>query len=311
LDDSKGDFALTAGLGLVALAIAAATATFMLIIREIHIRALNVRVSNAVLGIPDQSTRSRDVIGWFSSIGMRYRRFYAAENIGELRTVLQSAGFNHHRVLPIWIGVKTVSMFAFPVIAFFLAQLSGKSLTDVLIFTLFGVAIGIMGPRLILYMFRRRFDAAIRRGTPDMIDLLVVCSEAGMGLESGLQRIAHEMKETNPAMGQVLTNLLDDLRMLPSRAEAFEKLAATSDGLRRFGTMISQSLQYGTPLSQALRTIAADLRRERMIKLEERAHKLGAKLTIPMVLFLLPAMFVILGGSPFLHLIRTFQQTSF
>jgi tight adherence protein C len=109
-------------------------------------------------------------------------------------------------------------------------------------------------------------------------------------------------------MARVLFGLQDDLRILPNRAEAFEKLAATSDGLRRLGTMVSQSLQYGTPLSQALRTIAADLRRERITKLEERAHKLGAKLTVPMVLFLLPAMFVILGASPFLHLIRAFQQ---
>src|SRR5205814_7586923 len=117
-------------------------------------------------------------------------------------------------------------------------------------------------------------------------------------------RVAQEMSESNPAMAQVLYGLLDDLRMLPNRSEAFEKLGATSDGLRRFGTMVSQSLQYGTPLGQALRTIAADLRRERITKLEERAHKLGAKLTVPMVLFLLPAMFVILGASPFLHLIR-------
>ena len=72
--------------------------------------------------------------------------------------------------------------------------------------------------------------------------------------------------------------------------------------------MVGQSLQYGTPLSQALRSIATDLRRERITKLKERAHKLGAKLTIPMVLFLLPAMFVILGGSPFLHLVRTFSS---
>jgi tight adherence protein C len=96
--------------------------------------------------------------------------------------------------------------------------------------------------------------------------------------------------------------------MLPNRIDAFDNLAATSEGLRRFGTMISQSLQYGTPLSQALRSIAVDLRRERMTKLEERAHKLGAKLTIPMVLFLLPAMFVIMGGSPILHLVRSFAS---
>jgi tight adherence protein C len=156
-------------------------------------------------------------------------------------------------------------------------------------------------------VLRRRFNAAIRRGTPDTIDLLVVCSEAGMGLESALERVAQEMNRSNPAMARVLYGLLDDLRVLPNRREAFEKLASTSDGLRRFGTMISQSLQYGTPLSQALRSIATELRRESITKLEERAHKLGAKLTIPMVLFMLPAMFIIMGASPLLHLISAFS----
>jgi tight adherence protein C len=116
------------------------------------------------------------------------------------------------------------------------------------------------------------------------------------------------MKKSNPAVARVLHNLLDDLRILPNRSDAFENLAARSDGLRRFGTMVAQTLQYGTPMGQALRSIAVDLRRDRITKLEERAHKLGAKLTIPMVLFLLPAMFVILGGSPILHLVRSFAS---
>ena len=299
---------MTFGLGLVALAIALATATFVLIIHELHIRALNTRVSNAVLGVPGRSAPLQDMTGWLSSLGMRYRRFYSAENLDQLRTIVQSSGLNPHRTLSIWIGVKTVSMFLLPIIALFVGQLLGKPLSDMLIFGLIGVVIGIMGPRLILLVLRRRFNAAIRLGTPDMIDLLVVCSEAGMGLESALERVAEEMNQTNPAMARVLYGLLDDLRILPNRSEAFEKLAFASEGLRRFGTMVSQSLQYGTPLSQALRSIAIDLRRERITNLEERAHKLGAKLTIPMVLFLLPAMFVILGGSPFLHLVRTFSS---
>jgi len=299
---------MTFGLSLVALAIAAATATCVLIIREIHLRALDARVSNVVMGIPGRSAPFQDMTGWFSSLGMRYRRFYAPENLEQLRTILQSSGFNHHRTLPIWIGIKTVSMYLFPIAAFFLAQLFGKLLTDALIFTLIGVVIGIMGPRLFLLVLRRQFDAAIRLGTPDTIDLLVVCSEAGMGLESGLERVAEEMNETNPVMARVLYSLLDDLRILPNRSDAFEKLGSTSEGLRRFGTMVSQSLQYGTPLGQALRSIAVDLRQERITTLEERAHKLGAKLTVPMVLFMLPAMFVILGASPFLHLIRTFSS---
>lgn len=299
---------MTLGLGMVAFAIAAAAATFVLIIREIHFRRLNTRVLNAVMGVPSQSAPLRDMTGWFSSLGMRYQRFYAEENLDQLRTVLQSSGLNHHRTLPIWIGVKTISMFLFPVIAFFIAQLLGKPLGVVLIFTLMGVVVGIMGPRLILLVLRRRFDAAVRLGTPDTIDLLVVCSEAGMGLEGGLERVAEEMTEINPAMARVLYGLLDDLRILPNRSEAFDKLGSMSEGLRRFGTVVSQSLQHGTPLGQALRSIAVDLRRERITKLEERAHKLSAKLIIPMVLFLLPAMFIVLGASPFLHLIRTLSK---
>ena len=194
---------MTSGLSLVALAIAAATATFVLIIHELHIRALNVRVSNAVLGIPRQSTPFQDLSGWLSSLGMRYRRFYSAENLDQLRTIVQASGFNPHRTLPIWIGVKTVSMFLFPIIGLFVAQLSGRSLTDGLIFMLIGVVIGILGPRLILSVLRRRFNASIRLGTPDMIDLLVVCSEVGMGLESALERVAEEMNRSNPAMGRV------------------------------------------------------------------------------------------------------------
>src|SRR6202007_405909 len=105
-----------------------------------------------------------------------------------------------------------VSMYLFPIITFCIAQLSGRPLTDVLIFTLIGVVVGIMGPRLVLSVMRRRFNAAIRLGTPDTIDLLVVCSEAGMGLESGLQRVAEEMNQTNPSMAQVLYGLFDDSR---------------------------------------------------------------------------------------------------
>lgn len=299
---------MTVGLGLVALALAAGTATCVSIIRELHFRALDMRVSNAVIGIPYRSGPFQNVTGWFSWLGMRYRRFYAEENLDQLRAILQSAGFNHRRALPTWIGIKAVSMFLCPIIAAGVALLLGKARTDVLVFTLIGVMIGILGPRLILTMMKRRFDAAIRVGTPDMIDLLVVCSEAGMGLESGLARVAQEMSQTNPSVARVLHSLLDDLRILPNRSDAFEKLGSTSDGLRRFGTMVAQSLQYGTPVGQALRSIAVDLRRERITKLEERAHKLGAKLTIPMVLFLLPAMFVILGGSPILHLVRSFAS---
>jgi tight adherence protein C len=242
---------MTSGLSLAALAIAAAAATLMLIIREIHIRALNMRATKAVTGIPGPSAPFRHMTDWLSSLGMRYRRFYSTENLEQLRTIVQSSGFNPHRTMPILIGGKTISMFLFPIMALFVAELLGKPVTGLLIYTAVGLVIGIMGPRLILSVLRRRFNAAIRRGTPDAIDLLVICAEAGMGLESALERVAEEMDRSNPAMAKVLFGLLDDLRILPNRRDAFEKFGSASDGLRRFGTMISQSLQYGTPLGCA------------------------------------------------------------
>src|SRR5262249_61490137 len=185
---------MTSGLSLMALAIAAATATFVLIIHELHIRALNTRVSKAVRGVPGQSAPFQDMTDWLSSLGMRYRRFYSTETLEQLRTIVQSSGLNPHRTMSILIGGKTVSFFLFPILGLFVAQLFGESSTDLLVFTAIGAVIGIMGPRLILSVLRRRFNAAIRRGTPDTIDLLVVCSEAGSGLERALWRGGEEIK---------------------------------------------------------------------------------------------------------------------
>jgi tight adherence protein C len=298
---------MNSGLGLAVLAIMMAAAAFVLIVYEVHARTLDIRVSKAVAGVGGRSLSFNDLAVWLSSVGMRYRRFYSSEDLEELRSVIQSSGFNPHRTVSIWVGVKIVSMVLLPLVFFFVAAISGKPPMDALIYTLIGLVIGIMGPRFILLRLKQRFHNAVRRGTPDAIDLLVVCSEAGMGLESALERVGQEMTRSNAAVAFVLYRLLDDLRVLPNRRDAFDNLGARSEGLRRFGSLLSQSVQYGTPLGQALRAIADELRRDSLIKLEERAHRLGAKLTVPMVLFFLPAMFVVLGGSSFLHLVRTFQ----
>jgi tight adherence protein C len=283
------------------------TALF-LIARELQYRELNARVGKAVAGMSGQADRVDELTKWLTGIGNKYRKFYTGENLEQLRSIVQTAGFNPHRMMPILIGSKTLSMFLFPFIALVIARFMATDLRNTLLIVAMGAVIGIIGPRLILTFMRRRFNADVDRGMPDAIDLLVVCSESGMGIESAIERVAGEMKRSNTAMANVLNGLLDDLRILPNRRDAFANLSqrSTSQGLRRFGTMISQSLDYGTPLSDTLRAIADELRRDRITKLEERAHKLAAKLTIPMVAFMLPAMFVVLGGPPFLRLLGAF-----
>ncbi len=294
---------------LAGIAIASGAASLVMILREIHFRSLGARVSHVVAGEASVTKPPlRDMSGWLSSLGARYRRFYPEEDLENLRALLQAAGLNPYRVTPLWIGVKVISMAIGPIGGALVGGILGKPPVEVLIFALIGLVVGIIGPRAILAFLKRRFTKAVKKGSPDAIDLLVVCTEAGMGLEGAVERVSQEMARTNPSISRVLGNLLDDLRILPNRREAFDKLGASSEGLRRFAAMMSQSLQYGTPLGQALRAIADEMRREMIIQLEERAHKLGAKMIVPMVLFMLPAMFIVLGGSPMLHLIHTFDH---
>jgi tight adherence protein C len=217
--------------------------------------------------------------------------------------VILASGFNPYQMLPILLGTKAALMFLLPALALVAAAFAESFSMRVSIVGI-GLVAGIMGPELALGMARRRFVGALRRGTPDALDLLVVCSEAGMGLESALERVSQDMRRSNRAMASVLSNLLDDLRVLPDRRDAFANLGTRSgvEGLRRFGTMLSQSLNYGTPLSNALRAVATELRRERMNKLEEKAVKLPALLIFPLIFFVMPSLYIVLLGPSFLRL---------
>jgi tight adherence protein C len=118
------------------------------------------------------------------------------------------------------------------------------------------------------------------------------------------------MALSNRPMAVALSTLLDDLRVLPDRREAFTNFGARSgvEGLRRMATMLGQSLQYGTPLSNALRAVAGELRRQRMSDLEAKAVKLPALLIFPMVFFIMPSLYIVLLGTSFLRLYDTLGQ---
>src|ERR1044072_4290531 len=187
----------------------------MLLYRELQVVRFNARVTRAV---SMSGVNSNSLMQWVSILGTRYRRFYSTENLEQMRMMVQTAGFNPHRMMPVMIGIKLLSMVVIPMIAALLSM--GAPFGSRMLAILVGVAISIVGPRLVLRFVRRRFNAAVQRGTPDAIDLLVVCSEAGMGLEGALQRVAQEMGRSNVAVSRVLNALLDDLRVLPNRRDA-------------------------------------------------------------------------------------------
>ena len=151
---------------------------------------------------------------------------------------------------------------------------------------------------------------AVGSGLPDALELLVVCVEAGLSLEDGIQRVARELAVSQPALADELALTWAELNILPSRAQALANLADRVDvpSVRSVVSMLSQSLRFGTPLAQSLRVGAVEMRNDQMTLLEERASRLPALMTIPVMLFIMPTIFLIIGGPAALRLIDTFRS---
>jgi tight adherence protein C len=281
-----------------AISLLVAAAAF-LTLQEARTREVYARIDRAV---GNQGEKAPNVQGFLHSLGEWLRHFYSTSSLEKIRSTVEISGFNPHRMIPILLASKMVLTLLILLIAVVTAYFE-NSMNIRLITLGGGIIIGIMGPEWILAIIRRRHAAALERGTPDALDLLVVCSEAGMGLESALERVSHEMQRSDPVTSNVLTNFLNDLRML-TRRDAFANLNARSggEGMQRFGTMLGQSLQYGTPLGDALRAVADELRRVRMNRLEEKAVKLPAKLIFPLIFFIMPSLYIVLLGTSFMRL---------
>jgi len=144
---------------------------------------------------------------------------------------------------------------------------------------------------------------------PDSLDLLVICAEAGLALDAALTRVARELEPSYPELGEELGLTAVELTFLPDRRQAFENLnnRTNSPGVRGVVNTLLQTARYGTPLAQSLRVLAAEFREARITRAEEKAARLPAMMTVPMILFILPTLFIVLLGPAALGVIDTFS----
>jgi tight adherence protein C len=170
---------------------------------------------------------------------------------------------------------------------------------------LLGAIIGGSLPHVVIRRLAAVRKRAIVHGLPDAIELLVIAVEAGLSLEDAINRIVAELRRSQPAVAEELALTSADLRILPSRDEALRRLAERTDlpSVHSVVITLSQTLKYGTPLVQALRVIAAELRNDALIRLEEQTNRLPVMLTVPMILFILPSLFLIIGGPAVLKVL--------
>jgi tight adherence protein C len=139
---------------------------------------------------------------------------------------------------------------------------------------------------------------AVRKGLPDALDLLVICAEAGLTVDAAFGRVAKELGKAYPELGDEFGLTAIELGFLNERRQAFENLAMRVDleAVRGVVTTMIQTEKYGTPLASALRVLSAEFRNERMMRAEEKAARLPAIMTVPLILFILPTLFIVILG---------------
>ncbi|WP_034952344.1 type II secretion system F family protein [Erythrobacter aurantius] len=158
--------------------------------------------------------------------------------------------------------------------------------------------LGYKGPELYLSNKAQKRTTEIRKGLPDALDLLVICAEAGLTVDAAFNRVAKELGRAYPELGDEFALTAIELSFLNERKMAFDNLAYRVDleAVKGVVTTMVQTERYGTPLASALRVLSAEFRNERMMRAEEKAARLPAIMTVPLILFILPVLFIVILG---------------
>jgi len=247
-----------------------------------------------------------------ATIGERMPIIDSAER-GKLATRLASAGFREARAVSILAGLKIVCgaalAFGAIVLAPHIPRLGAYFVMRLLMMAA-AFVIGMMFPEYGLRFAIKRRQRAIAGALPDALDLLVICTNAGNSLVVAIKRVAAELRTICPALADEFSVTADQLQIGGDSASALNAMAARIGltSMRALVTTLVQSQQYGTPITQSLRMLSRTERSMQIIALEEKAAKLAPKMTLPMMLFIMPTVALIAAGPAVIRLIAVFHH---
>jgi tight adherence protein C len=229
----------------------------------------------------------------------------------KIRNNLARAGWRGDDALVRYLFMKVALPFVFGGLAVFMVyglNFGNLDSTGKLIATLAVVVIGAYFPDLMIRNAAQKRQNLIRKSLPDALDLMVICAEAGLSLDATLMRVADEMASAGPEISDEFSMTSLELGFLPERQKALGNLAVRCNlpGVRGMVNTLMQSERYGTPLAHSLRVLSQESRDERMLRAEEKAARLPALLTVPMIIFILPPLFIVLLGPAILQVMDNF-----
>jgi tight adherence protein C len=225
-----------------------------------------------------------------------------------LRARLVAAGYNSPLAPKLFTAIRLAMLVLLPTIFVAAIFLGGTEVSPLKLY-LVGVALAIFGlyaPNLFISAKADRRREAIVNGFPDSLDLMLVCVEAGLGMEAAFDRVGREMLNSHPLVAQMLSVVTLELRAGSTREEALRNMANRTQvtEIRSFSTLLIQSDKLGSSIGETLRVYAAEMREKRRMRAEEKAHRLPVLLSVPLVACMLPVMIGVLMLPAIIRVIR-------
>ena len=272
-----------------------------------RVKALNERRDELKAGIVTASAKKRQ-----SLVRKSDKTEKVKDTLSSMKVLQQSqvdmmvqkmawAGFRNKEIAVYLIGLRLILPVVLGIIGFVLLyvleikpdwQIKRVMAMGALVFG------GYKGPELYLSNIAKKRTDLIRKGLPDALDLLVICAEAGLTVDAAFNRVAKELGRAYPELGDEFALTAIELSFLNERRKAFNNLAyrVNLDSVKGVVTTMVQTEKYGTPLASALRVLSGEFRNERMMRAEEKAARLPAIMTVPLILFILPVLFIVILG---------------
>jgi tight adherence protein C len=236
-----------------------------------------------------------------------------SKHAGDARMLLAQAGIRSNEAMIRYLFARLAMPFVFA--ALVVVDSYGAHMIPVgdqyRVFVALGAAVlGFFAPDVFIKNLVKKRAHQMELGLPDALDLLVICAEAGLSLDASLQRVSRELDLTWPELSEEFGITAGELTYLPERKLAFDNLNARTNmaSVRGVVNTLLQTAKFGTPLAQSLRILAAEFREQRLIRAEEKAARLPAMMTVPMILFILPTLFIVLLGPAGMTISDTFSS---
>ncbi len=299
--------------------ILAAVLIYLLITSKVKGRALKARIGNLSTSSVSVDTNKISVKSgflkqWFIKTSDFFAKSMKPEKAGEvsaLRTKLLHSGYRDKKAAVIFTQIRIMCVLA-PLACFFFWNLFSSSNFTSLNLMVFYICLALIGyslPTIWLTFKTAKRQQKMLNGFPDAVDMLVVCVEAGMGMDAAMERVGREIEFENDALGDELKLYNKEMRVGKTRRQALKDLALRTglEDMRALSTLLIQTDKFGTSIAKALKTHSEFLRVQRYQRAEEKAAKLTVKLVIPLIFCMFPAVFIVILGPAIINAIRINQ----